>query len=792
MDIPIDTSDNDIGLDDENKPKIGMQFNSENEAFEFYNSYGGVLGFSVRREYANRSKKDRSIITSRRFVCNKQGNRKVDNRAHVRINILRAETRSDCPARMGIKMLENGKYQCHDLIENHNHELHISSTTHMMRSQRKVSDIHAIEIDLGDDSGIKTKAMFEYMSKQAGGRQNLGYIPVDHYNYLRSKRQRDLRPGEAGSLFQYFEKQSSLNPSFTYRLQLDIDEKITNIFWADVRMLIDYALFGDVMTFDTTFCTNKEHRPFGMFSGFNHHRGVVIFGAALLYDETAESFKWLFDAFLKSHGQKHPGTLFTDQDAAMAKAILEVFPGTWHGLCTWHLMQNGIKHLGHLMKDGSSFLSDLKRCIYHYDEEVQFETAWEQLRSQYQVENGSWLDRIYVLKHKWAKCYMKNTFTGGMRSTQLSESVNAGLKDYTKSTLDIIQFFKHFERVVNDKRANELKVEFDARNKLPRNSFPQTPIMIHASEVYTPLIFGLFHNENVRVGSCYIIQKDESNSLHKYAIGILDSDMTFKVECDPSKSIIECSCKKFETFGILCCHALKIMDRLDMKSIPEAYILSRWTRAARSIVVEDSKGTQVEEDVNLNSAQRYRILCHKLVKIASQASNSKEGFALVNNVASDLCKQLHSLENHDTRAHQDESTEEPNLNIAKGLKKKEKKKGCGSSKRKKSCLETKGNKNKKKKNEPNTTSTSLPALTPCNVVHLNQLDGTRESEINHSYMDPIMSQGSLEQSMHTICSSQTSTAQAHEQNSHQGETLSTHHGKSTALLRSQFILGGGV
>ena len=42
-------------------------------------------------------------------------------------------------------------------------------------------------------------------------------------------------------------------------------------------MLIDYAHFGDVVTFDTTFGTNKEYRPFGAFVGFNQFRETVIF-----------------------------------------------------------------------------------------------------------------------------------------------------------------------------------------------------------------------------------------------------------------------------------------------------------------------------------------------------------------------------------------------------------------------------------------------------------------------------------------------------------------------------------
>lgn len=56
-------------------------------------------------------------------------------------------------------------------------------------------------------------------------------------------------------------------------------------------MLIDYALFGDVIAFDITFGTNKENTPPGVFVGFNYFKEIVIFGAARLYDETADSFK---------------------------------------------------------------------------------------------------------------------------------------------------------------------------------------------------------------------------------------------------------------------------------------------------------------------------------------------------------------------------------------------------------------------------------------------------------------------------------------------------------------------
>lgn len=46
---------------------------------------------------------------------------------------------------------------------------------------------------------------------------------------------------------------------------------------------------------------------------------------------------------------------------------------------------------------------------------------------------------------------MKNVMTIGIRNTQLSENFNACLKTCLKIDMVIIQFFKHFDRVVNDK-----------------------------------------------------------------------------------------------------------------------------------------------------------------------------------------------------------------------------------------------------------------------------------------------------------------------------------------------------
>ncbi|PWA83893.1 protein FAR1-RELATED SEQUENCE 5 [Artemisia annua] len=73
----------------------------------------------------------------------------------------------------------------------------------MMSSQRYISDVQAIELDLADDSGIKVKASYELMSRHSGGKSSVGYTLTDQKNYLRKRRQREMKYGEAGTLLRW-------------------------------------------------------------------------------------------------------------------------------------------------------------------------------------------------------------------------------------------------------------------------------------------------------------------------------------------------------------------------------------------------------------------------------------------------------------------------------------------------------------------------------------------------------------------------------------------------------------
>jgi hypothetical protein len=294
-----------------------------------------------------------------------------------------------------------------------------------------------------------------------------------------------------------------------------------------------------------------------------------------------------------------------------------------------------------------------------------------------QTYNGGsicWLEGIYKLKTKWAKCYIKNAFTLGVRSTQLSESLNGDLKAYLKSNLGIV----------------ELEAEYNSLQKLPTLGLKNSPLLKHTTKMYTPVIFKNFHDKYDYASATIIKYRSESQSLHEYIVGLYEKDKEYEVIFDDDNKIISCSCMKFEIFGILCCHALKAFDLLDIKRIPYAYILERWTKEAKSGLILNIKRKNVEEDVNLNVTQRYKKLYPRVVKLVAEAVDNDEAYVCVERMLEEMEKRVQNIKRCSSTTPNNEAhmslssgneavihipSVENLLETVKGIKKKEGQKG---------------------------------------------------------------------------------------------------------------------
>ncbi|XP_059658738.1 protein FAR1-RELATED SEQUENCE 5-like [Cornus florida] len=269
------------------EPELGMEFSSDEGAYQFYLNYGSKLGFDVRR---NHHRKNRNgIITRVTFCCLKEGKRRENRRKNPSYH--QPITRVGCEAQVTCLLQNNGKFKVVSLNKSHNHDLVRTPMKHMLRVNRSISKAQKAHVEDADRSGLPIKSSMELMSREVGGRENFGFLDKDYRNYINRKRNMAMEKGDTGAILEYFHNMQLRDPSYIYSLQLDVDDMTTNIFWADSCSISDYGLFGDVACFDTIYRTNEYGRPLAPFIGVNHHKQTVLFGAALLYDETTASFK---------------------------------------------------------------------------------------------------------------------------------------------------------------------------------------------------------------------------------------------------------------------------------------------------------------------------------------------------------------------------------------------------------------------------------------------------------------------------------------------------------------------
>ncbi|XP_020251033.1 protein FAR-RED IMPAIRED RESPONSE 1-like [Asparagus officinalis] len=284
---------------------------------------------------------------------------------------------------------------------------------------------------------------------------------------------------------------------FYFALEVDCTGQMRSVFWADGKSRATYLKFNDVIVFDVTYKTNKFSLPFAPFTGVNHHRQSTLFGCALLADEQEETFVWLFQEWLNCMHGIEPGAIITDQDRAMCNAIHKVFPNTRHRYCYWHLQRHIADHL-HTLN-------------YVYGEEF------------------------------------KNIGTCGMRSTQMSESINSLFDGYVNSQTQLKELVTQYEKVVTHRRLSEAHGDFRTLNTKPQFHLGH-PIERQAGSSYTRTMFHVFQNEIKGCGvlSLQEVAKEENSVL--WRVGDLDeSNEKWRfVTYDECRELqYSCSCVQF-------------------------------------------------------------------------------------------------------------------------------------------------------------------------------------------------------------------------------------------------------
>ncbi|KAJ4790319.1 FAR1-related sequence 7 [Rhynchospora pubera] len=606
-------------------PKMGMEFDDDEEAYRYYVTYADSIGFSVRKHQVKR--RASGLVYSRTFVCHKEGFRKKTDAEKEREP--KPYDRTGCQASITVRIMKNGRFQVIAFEPKHNHPLVIPSKAHLVkwRWRRRYPSL----MPTAEEEEEETLGSSEQEEDEIG--ESCIGVTKDCKNYIPRKKKATARSGELGMAMQYFQKKQTADPSFYYGLQLDLVDRVTNIFWTDSKSKFDFEFFGDVVCFDTTYKYSDSVRPLALFLGINHHRQIIIFGSAFLYDESKESLKWLFETFKSAMGGKQPKVVLTDRHLAIGDWLSTVWPSTVHRFCVWQVYNEGLSFLNPVFLGSNSFGKEFSRCIFHFDEAKEFEVEWGKMLESYELKSNVWLAEVYEERERWAPPYGHEIFCGDIKSSLRKENISDIIKKHSDHDFDFMEFVRNFERTVEETRQNELQADTKIEQYLVL--FPFTRMLKQAMDSYTTTVFKIFQTEFEFSLDFMVHALSTTGAVFEYKVTNGDEPKEFLVRFDSSEVSIECSCKKFEHTGLPCRHIIKTLDIVNVKELPDRYLLKRWTKQAKQVVYTR------EDDVNVfdgdsdrsDVARRYSALCSILSKLAVRASESEETFSLIKSLS---------------------------------------------------------------------------------------------------------------------------------------------------------------
>ncbi|CAN1158689.1 Protein FAR1-RELATED SEQUENCE 5 [Linum perenne] len=211
-----------------------------------------------------------------------------------------------------------------------------------------------------------------------------------------------------------------------------------------------------------------------------------------------------------------------------------------------------------------------------------------------------WCKFIHGFRKQWSSAWVKNHYTAGMVSTQLVESCNATVRGFLTADKTMVEFFPHFDRMVESRRRAEREAEYASRNSHPLNNYEYSAYCKKAATQYTPKMFAIFQEQYARIQEYELepITTGEVSDSSPRQVSYLCykmhgnerlDDRVVKVE--PGDGIVSCDCRWWDTIGILCRHSLTVMHMLGtfgnakFKTLDQRYIKDRWTRSAKRNLV---------------------------------------------------------------------------------------------------------------------------------------------------------------------------------------------------------------
>lgn len=618
-------------------PAVGMEFESYDDAYNYYNCYAKEVGFRVRvkNSWFKRNSREKYGAV---LCCSSQGFKRIKD-----VNRLRKETRTGCPAMIRMRLVDSKRWRVLEVTLEHNHLLGAK----IYKSMKKMGSGTKRKLQSNSDAEVRTIKLYRALVIDAGGNSSLNSNVKEIRKFSDHPNQLNLKKGDTQAIYNYLCRMQLTNPNFFYLMDLNDEGCLRNVFWIDARSRAACGYFSDVIFFDNTYLSNKYEIPLVALVGVNHHGQSVLLGCGLLAGETSESYVWLFKAWVTCMSGRTPQTIITDRCKALQNAIAEVFPRSHHRFGLSHIMKKVPEKLGGL-RNYDAIRKALIKAVYESLKVIEFESAWGFLIQRFAVSDHEWLRSLFEDRARWAPVYLKDTHFAGMSSSQPGETLNPFFDRYVHKQTPLKEFLDKYELALQKKHKEEALADIESRNSGPTLK-TRCFFELQLSKVYTREIFKKFQFEVEEMYSCFSTTQLHVDGpiiifLVKERVlgeGNRREIRDFEVLYNRAAAEVRCICSCFNFYGYLCRHALCVLNFNGVEEIPSKYILSRWKKDYKRLYIPDHVSNNVD---GTDRVQWFNQLYRSALQVVEEGAISLDHYKIALQAFDESLNRVHNVE----------------------------------------------------------------------------------------------------------------------------------------------------
>nr|XP_034586676.1 protein FAR-RED IMPAIRED RESPONSE 1-like [Setaria viridis] len=495
-------------------PKVGMEFDTIQEARRVYNEYAMKLGFSIRVASSRNSNVTKELIRkewecshARKPALDGEDDGEENTSASTSTNdtatlvgskkraataVLTTATRKrntikklNCKAHMVIG-LRNARWRVIVMQPDHTHPMvkAIGVRKHL-RSHRSISWADYELLKTLHHRNISTPQIMGVLADFHEELGNLTFSSKDVSN-MRTHLRGGLTYRDMDATLEYFQKQQAESPSFYYAMMIDDNNVVRGLFWVDGRTRELYKSFGD----------------------------YVASGLSKANDKLA----WL-------------------------------------------------------ISEEEDFAKEFDYCVNRTETPEEFEMLWASIEDKYHLQENEFFQSMSVTRRMWAPAYFRKYFFPFTGTTGRSESMNSLFKKVVHPQDSMLQFITQYDYIMDTRAERENKERCKGEISDPplwgRYAFEK-----QAAAFYTGEVFGKFQ-ELLRDSTRYKVGAVESDD-QGWSIQIVHPNSTRvrMVTIDKDAMSYTCSCNMFDRDGLLCPHILKGFTNRDVEKILEKKMMS--------------------------------------------------------------------------------------------------------------------------------------------------------------------------------------------------------------------------